>query len=141
MAEMRCSVRSMPARLSRPKLPIRVEGDAVVLGGARIVGREAGAAFIRPNPERPDRYVVVVEGVDAVGTWRSLSLPDLIPDFVVYDDALASSRGQMILGTGSVRAAGFFTNAWELPLALTDPLLHTARPAAKSEYEATPYLP
>ena len=128
-------------RALEPKLPIRVEGDAVVLGGARIVGREAGAAFIRPNPERPDRYVVVVEGVDAVGTWRSLSLPDLIPDFVVYDDALASSRGQMILGTGSVRAAGFFTNAWELPLALTDPLLHTARPAAKSEYEATPYLP
>jgi predicted esterase len=129
-------VRALDARL-----PIHVDGDAIVMGGERYTGRELGAAFIRPNPERPDRYVVVVEGTSALGTWRSLSLPDLIPDFVVYDAGIAPSRGQMILGSGSVEAAGFFTNAWELPPIVKDPLVHTARPAAKSEYEATPYLP
>jgi predicted esterase len=129
-------VRALDARL-----PIHIDGDAVVVGSQRYTGRELGAAFIRPNPERPDRYVVVVEGTSALGTWRSLSLPDLIPDFVVYDASIAPSRGQMILGSGSVQAAGFFTNSWELPTVLADPLVHTARPAAKSEYEATPYLP
>jgi len=129
-------VRALDARL-----PIHVDGDAVVLGGERYTGREVGVAFIRPNPENPARYVVVVEGVDAPGTWRSLSLPDLLPDFVVYDVDVASARGQMILGSGSVRAGGFFTNAWELPPVVLDPLLHTARPVAKFEYEATPYLP
>ncbi len=129
-------VRALDARL-----PLHVDGDAVVVGKERFTGREVGAAFIAPNPERPDRYVVVVEGVDAPGTWRSLSLPDLIPDFVVWDADVAPARGQMILGSGSLRAAGFFTNSWELPLAVADPLVHTQRPAAKSEYEATPYLP
>jgi len=129
-------VRALEARL-----PIRVEGDAVVIGEQRITGREVGAAFIRPNPERADRYGVVVEGVGAEGTWRSLSLPDLLPDFVVYDAEVGAARGQMILGSGSVRAGGFFTNAWGLPEGVADPLAKTARPAAKSEYEATPYLP
>jgi len=123
------------------RLPIHVDGDAIVMGGARYTGRELGAAFIRPNPERPDRYVVVVMGTSALGTWRSLSLPDLIPDFVVYDAGVASARGQMILGSATVRAAGFFTNAWALPETVSDPLATTTRRAARTEYEATPYLP
>jgi hypothetical protein len=47
----------------------------------------------------------------------------------------------MLLGAGSVRAAGFFGNDWSLPAATADPLARTTRPAPKSEYEATPYLP
>ena len=86
-------------------LPIRVEGEDVVVGTTHFSGKEMGAAFIRPNPKRPDRYVVVVEGVDALGTWRSLSLPDLIPDFVVYDTTVAPARGQMLLSAGMARAA------------------------------------
>jgi predicted esterase len=122
-------------------LPIRIEGDAVVLGNQRITGKELGAAFIRPNPKRPDRYLVVVEGIDAAGTWRSLSLPSLLPDFLVYDADLGPSRGQMLLGSGSVRAGGFFKNDWTLPATASDPLAQTKRAAPKSEYEATPYLP
>ena len=122
-------------------LPIRVDGDAVVIGTQRITGNQLGAAFIRPNPKRPDRYLVVVEGTSALGTWRALSLPDLLPDFVVYDDRVASSRGQMLLSAGMVRAAGFFKNDWSLPDTFDDPLAATVRPAAKTEYDATPYLP
>jgi poly(3-hydroxybutyrate) depolymerase len=129
-------VRALDARL-----PVHVDADAVVVGRERYTGRELGAAFVAPNPERADRYVVVVEGVTALGTWRSLSLPDMIPDFVVYDADVAPARGQMILGSGSVRAAGFFTSTWGLPDTFADPLAHSARPAARSEYEATPYLP
>jgi predicted esterase len=128
-------------RALEPQFPIRVDGDAVTVGGERFVGRELGAVFVRPNPERPDRYIVVVEGTDAAGTWRSLSLPSLLPDFVVYDADLAPSRGQMLLGAGSVRAAGFFGNDWSLPASIGDPLAQAKRAAPKNEYEATPYLP
>jgi poly(3-hydroxybutyrate) depolymerase len=128
-------------RSLEPELPIRIEGDAVVMGGDRFEGVELGAAFVRPNPRRPDRYLVVVEGTGAAGTWRSLSLPSLLPDFVVYDAGVAPSRGQMLVGSGSVRAAGFFGNDWSLPITRSDPLAQTKRAGPKSEYEATPYLP
>jgi poly(3-hydroxybutyrate) depolymerase len=128
-------------RALEPSLPIRVDGDAVVMGGERFEGRELGAAFVRPNPRRPDRYLVVVEGTNAAGTWRSLSLPSLLPDFVIYDVGVAPSRGQMLLGSGFARAAGFFKNDWSLPALWSDPLAQSERARPKSEYEATPYLP
>jgi poly(3-hydroxybutyrate) depolymerase len=128
-------------RALEPELPIRVDGGAVTMGSQRVEGTEVGAAFVVPNPRRPDRYVVVVEGADAPGTWRSLSLPSLLPDFVVYDVKLAPARGQMLLGAGSVRAAGFFKNDWSLPEVIADPLATAKRVGAKTEYEATPYLP
>ena len=103
--------------------PIRIDGDDVVLGERRIQAKDGapadvsqlGAAFIRPNPRRPDRYVVVVEGVGPLGTWRSLSLPDMLPDFAVYDADVAPARGGLLLGAGTLRAAGFFANDWSLP--------------------------
>jgi hypothetical protein len=128
-------------RALEPRLPITVDGDAIVMSGRRLTGSQLGAAFIRPNPERPDRYVVVVEGTSALGTWRSLSLPDLLPDFVVYDQGVAPSRGQMLLGAGSVLAAGFYANDWSSPTTTDDPLAAIRRPGAKSAYDATPYLP
>ncbi len=61
-----------------PGLPVRIEGDDVVVGGTHVAptdgegGRsQLGVAFIYPNPKRSDRYVVVVEGVGALGTWGS----------------------------------------------------------------------
>ncbi len=125
-----------------PDLPIAIKNSQIALSnGEKLSGAEAGAAFIRPNPKRPTRYVVVVEGVSALGTWRSLSLPDLLPDFVIYDERVAPSRNQMLLGPGSVLAAGFFQNDWTWPPKIEDPLAKTKRAAAKSENDATPYLP
>ena len=128
-------------RALEPALPVRVDGSAVLMGADRIEGAEVGAAFVVPNPRRPDRYLVVVEGADAAGTWRSLSLPSLLPDFVVYDARVAPARGQMLLGAGSVRAAGFFKNDWSLPDVRADPLATAKRAGPKTEYDATPYLP
>jgi len=105
-----------------PSLPIRVDGDDIVVGERRFAPKEGetdrsqlGAAFIRPNPRRPDRYVVVVEGVGPLGTWRSLSLPDLLPDFVVFDEDVAQASGQLLLGAGKLRAGGFFAGDWSIP--------------------------
>jgi hypothetical protein len=103
-----------------PEMPIRVENGAVVLGQGRVTPKagdlpQLGVAFIRPNPRRPDRYVVVVEGVGPLGTWRSLSLPDMLPDYVVFDEDVAAARGRLTLGPATVRRAGFFDTSWGLP--------------------------
>jgi hypothetical protein len=104
-----------------PDWPIRVDGDDILVGPTRVHARpgseahpQLGAAFIRPNPRRPDRYVVVVEGTAALGTWRSESLPDMLPDYVVFDEGVAPAHGQLLLGGASVRAAGFFDATWSL---------------------------
>ena len=68
-------------------------------------------------------------------------MPDLIPDFVVWDENVAPARNQMILNTAMLRAAGFFRNDWSLPPRLDDPLAASNRPAPKTEYDASPYLP
>jgi predicted esterase len=104
-----------------PSFPIRVDGDEIVLGTTRIRPADGaadrsqlGAVFIRPNPRRPDRYVAVVEGVGPLGTWRSQSLPDMLPDYVVYDESVTPARNGLSLGAGSVRAAGFFAQDWSI---------------------------
>jgi poly(3-hydroxybutyrate) depolymerase len=102
------------------ELPIRIEDGDVVVGATRLSPKagdlpQLGVAFIRPNPRRPDRYVVVVEGVGPLGTWRSLSLPDMLPDYVVFDEDVAPARGQLMLGSATVRRAGFFDQSWGLP--------------------------
>jgi hypothetical protein len=120
--------------------PIRVEAGAVTVGRERMSGKELGAAFVRPNPARPDRYVVVVAGADVPGTLRAMSLPDLLPDFVVWDEGVAPSRGQVLLGAGSLRAGGFFTKDWALPAAVTDPMARSPRaePAAPEPLPSPP---
>ncbi len=111
-----------------PDFPIRIDGSAVVAGARRIEATdgaadrsELGAAFIRPNPRRPERYVVVVEGVGPLGTWRSMALPDLLPDYVIFDRGIAPARGQLIMGAATTRAAGFFGQDWSLPSASAVP--------------------
>jgi len=115
---------------SSTAFPIQIDDGKVTVGADKLTGKELGAAFIRPNPARTDRYVVVVAGADVAGTLRAMSLPDLIPDFVVWDEGLAPSRGQVLLGAGAVRAGGFFTKDWSLPSKVADPLARAARPGA-----------
>jgi predicted esterase len=101
--------------------PIRIDGGAVMVGSKRFEADDGppevsqlGAAFVRPNPRRPDRYVVVVEGVGPLGTWRSISLPEMLPDYVVYDRGMAPARGMLLMGVANARAAGIFGNDWSL---------------------------
>ena len=102
------------ARVSA-KLPISATRDAVRLGGQALRGADIGAVFIHPNPEHPERYLVVITASAPSGIWRALSLPRLLPDFVVYDEDLADAATEQVLGSAEVRAAGFFGDDWSLP--------------------------
>jgi predicted esterase len=97
------------------RLPLRMEGRQVVMGAHRIEGKELGMLFVYPNPLHPNRYVIVLAAPDAAGTLRALSLPRMLPDFVVYDERVAGARGQMVLGSASLLAGGMFDQGWGLP--------------------------
>ena len=133
--------RVLTALEEKGALPIHVSDGAVTVGAQRFTGKELGAAFVWPNPVKQDRYVVVLAGADLPGTLRGMSLPELLPDFVVWDESVAPARGQILLGGGALRAGGFFRKDWSLPAVIDDPLAKTRRPSAKSEHDATPYLP
>jgi hypothetical protein len=103
-------------------LPIRARNGGLSFGDQKHEAAGAGAIFVRPNPRQPDRYVVVITAPRAAGIWRALSLPQMLPDFVVYDDGLAPAAGEVILGSDAkVVAGGFFDVDWKLPKNFRDP--------------------
>lgn len=99
------------------RLPIRVGEEAVTVGDTRHAGAQVGAVFVAPSPLAPERAVLVIAGPRPLGTWRSLALPDILPDYVVYDERVGPARGQWACGgTGcEYRSHGFFTMDWALP--------------------------
>jgi poly(3-hydroxybutyrate) depolymerase len=103
-----------------PKLPVRVTADGLTFGGQTFRGEDVGAIFIRPNPRQPERYVLVVTAPRAPGIWRALSLPALLPDFMLFDSGLAPAAGQQVLGSARVLAAGFFERDWSVPKEFRD---------------------
>lgn len=99
------------ARLA-DRLPVRFEGDDIVVGGQRHRGADLGVVFATSHPDHPERTLVVIAGNSARALYRSASLPDLVPAWVVFDEALAPARGRILLGAAAeVRAAGFFDAA------------------------------
>jgi enterochelin esterase-like enzyme len=95
------------------KLPIRVDGDAVQVGTQRVHAKGAGTRFIYPNPEAPERYVLVFTGPTLDGVKRGMNLPDFVPDWVVYDASSTSARPRLVPGPKKP-LRGFFDARWQL---------------------------
>jgi len=104
-------------RALEPELPFRIAGRSILaVDGTSTVkewkGKDLGVAFIYPNPKHPTRYVVVLEGTSALGTFRAIALPELLPDFMVFDDRIALARGQISLLSAAPVAGGLFRSDW-----------------------------
>lgn len=97
------------------RLPARHVSSGLQFGGEVYRGEDLGAVYIYPNPEAPERYIVVITGSEVGGILRALSLPRLLPDFVVYDVGLRAAAGEQLLGSASVLRAGYFTHEWQVP--------------------------
>jgi 5'-nucleotidase, C-terminal domain len=83
---------SITARIASD-LPVRIRRNAIQVGKRRFKGKDIGVRFIYPNPENPNRYVMVVAGSTPqgmAGGWKTLHSrhdPDQLPwaDIMVYD--------------------------------------------------------
>lgn len=93
------------------RLPIQWKGDRVGVAGRHFHANETVPCFVYPNPESPERYVVVNSGMtfrghhDVTNAQQTPKLPDWaflnISDFQTSD------------GAGEVQWAGFFDEAWQ----------------------------
>lgn len=91
------------------RLPVGLGADAITVGARRFEGVDAGVVFAAPDPDRPERAVLVISGRSPTAVLRSHSLPDLLPGYVVFDERVAGARGRVLLGpAASVLAAGHF---------------------------------
>jgi hypothetical protein len=97
------------------RLPIRALPGAIEAGGRRFEGERVAAAFIHPNPLNPARYVLVHTGASRAALFYADHLPELLPDWVIYDASSWPEKGGVVLGERAVLAAGFFDREWRIP--------------------------
>jgi predicted esterase len=103
-------------------LPLGITQSGARVGDKVVTVEDAalGILFVHPNPRNPSRYVVALEARNARGLYTAMSLPLLLPDFVVFDSRVSSAAGQQVLGDSQVVAAGYFDGRWALPADYAD---------------------
>ena len=94
------------------KLPIRWDGDKVVVGADTFPAADHVPVLIYPNPLNPKKYVVLNSGFtfreyDYLNNARQM--PKL-PDYAVIDVRTPPSSRL----PGAIAAAGFFDEQWKL---------------------------
>lgn len=94
-------------------LPVTFEPNAIVLRGKRYEGEDTGVSFIYPHPRDPAEYIVIHAGATFLGTLASRHLPQLAPDFLVYDRRVTAMRGELLLDKRSAKDGGFFDDDWK----------------------------
>lgn len=94
-------------------LPVQFEPKALVLRGKRYEGDDVGVSFIYPHPRDAKEYVVVHAGTTFRGTLASRHLPQLAPDFLIYDQRITAMRGELLLDRRKVLDGGFFDETWK----------------------------
>ncbi|MFI5308623.1 MAG: extensin family protein, partial [Polyangiales bacterium] len=101
------------------RLPVRIDGEGIVLGGRRFAASGVGIKLIYPNPLAPDRYVIVQAAPTLAAVQAGHNLPDFLPDYVVYDARSTASRPRLVFERSHMPLAmGYFDDAWQPPAAL-----------------------
>ena len=95
------------------RLPVQVDRGAITVKGERYEGDAVAASFIYPNPLNTDRYVVVHTGVTPGAVFYAANLPELLPDYLVYDGTDWAHTGGLVLADRKVLAGGFFDRNWK----------------------------
>ncbi len=109
------ALNSVTARLSR-RLPIQRDSRGIHLGNRVVSAPNAAVLFVAPNPEHPDRYLLVLEGNSRPAMARVLALPTYLPDWVLFDESIQQSGLPRILGPErKYLAAVWFDAGWRLP--------------------------
>lgn len=95
------------------KCPIQVGRGTIRAGDHSWTGDSLAAYFVWPRPDSKLASIAVIAGTGMPGMWATL--PDQyfaggsgFPDLMIFDVDMLKN------GTDGVKAAGFFTNAWQL---------------------------
>ena len=98
------------------KLPVKFGDDgSFIVGQRKFAGDKVGLNMIYPNPSNPARYIVVKAGAYYGQMLSDNHKLDMLPDFIVYDDA--SDRDGLGMWDGAPNralCAGFFDKYWGL---------------------------
>lgn len=97
------------------QLPVKFTADALEMGGERYTGEDVGVSLIWPSPFSDDQYLVLHAGRGFVGTLASRHLPEMAPDYLIYDARMMEQWGATLLDRRPVLAGGFFDEGWRLP--------------------------
>ncbi len=94
------------------RLPLRLDGDKIVIDGHSFSAPDSGMQMVYPNPLNRDRYVVVEAATSAAGMYHIGRIPDDF-DFCISDgrreDTEAGRPQEKVL-----IAAGSFDSAWRV---------------------------
>ncbi len=96
-------------------LPVRFTDAGIEVGAKAYKAPDAGLSMIYPSPLAKNQYVVLHAGLGIEGTLASRHLPEMTPDFVVYDKRIKRLRGQTLLHKREILDGGFFSADWRLP--------------------------
>lgn len=93
--------------------PIQVTRDRVTLGTRSFEGNDLAAYFVWPREDSDIASVGVVTGTGLPGLYSAepnqyFAGGSGFPDYVIF------SREMLKAGSGGVKAAGFYTNGWQL---------------------------
>jgi predicted esterase len=105
------------------RLLARVKQDLVfdirkgMVAGRTFLHRGDGLSvvFAQRSPFASDQYLLVYSGTGPEGLWHTPDLPQLLPDYVIYDAAPWLFTGGRVLQGRQVLEAGFFDAHWRLP--------------------------
>jgi pimeloyl-ACP methyl ester carboxylesterase len=95
------------------KLPITFSDTEITLGNQKFSRATHAPAFIYPNPENPDRYIVLNSGFtfreyDYLNNARQVAK---LPDYAIIDITTSPNSRY----PGKIVSAGFFDERWQLP--------------------------
>jgi hypothetical protein len=99
------------------KLPIHVAPGSVVVGKKSMENAALSAVFVFASPfagPAQPRSIVVAAGASLEATLRLPALPELVPDWVIFDRDVLPAAGAQLLTPGKYVAAGMFDEAWGL---------------------------
>ena len=95
-------------------LPFKIKNKIISYNHNQVSGTTVALSFIYPNPLNPKRYIVVHTGTTVKALKGAITLPQLLPDYVIYDSSKAKrSRGYIFGNDRPIIDGGFFDTNWQ----------------------------